>query len=543
MHIRPTLFLLAAPLLAQTAAGPAPKHVHTPAKTVAAKARASYDRKFAKQTVPLLQEVLRFPTVAGNDQARKDQQAWLRKVGTALGLTVRDAGLVTEIELPGPAGAPVLGLVVHGDVQPVEVKAWSRPPFDGSVSEIGVVWQGAKGNGEGPLQPEIVYGRGAADDKGPLVQALLAMKALKETHAPLTHTLRLLVGSDEESANLDMAEYLKGHTAPAFSLVLDSAFPVVVGEKGWNALWVDANTAPAEFPAGPRAVRIGAGLAASIVPDSAEVVLAPDAAGSSPLPAFGPLMEKLQAQPLPLGTRLELRSDANSLHILVHGKSAHAGVNLEGGRNALVALAQLTAGHLPKGGANELLAFALLAGRDIYGDGLGLTETHPVYGRMAVNVATIKPNLDKAGQPDGTSRLTINIRRTPVLTGAALKAHLEKRVAEFNARTGAHLVPGGFYGDDPLSFDPDSKLVKRLLAAYARGTGHAEPPAISGGGTYAKRLPNAIAFGMWFPGKPYPGHDVDEQIPVADLHRGVHVLLEALGDLACGAPLAEPFKP
>ena len=101
---------------------------------------------------------------------------------------------------------------------------------------------------------------------------------------------------------------------------------------------------------------------------------------------------------------------------------------------------------------------------------------------------------------------------------------------------------GGFYADEPLVFDPEGKLVKRLLAAYERATGVREPPAISGGGTYAKRLPNAIAFGMWFPGQPYPGHDTNERIGLIDLHKGTDVLIEALVDLACGAPLREPFK-
>ena len=36
----------------------------------------------------------------------------------------------------------------------------------------------------------------------------------------------------------------------------------------------------------------------------------------------------------------------------------------------------------------------------------------------------------------------------------------------------------------------------------------------------------------WFPGKPYPGHDVDEKIPVEDLHRGTRVLVAALADIA-----------
>ncbi|HET6148332.1 MAG TPA: hypothetical protein VFH68_12440, partial [Polyangia bacterium] len=62
-------------------------------------------------------------------------------------------------------------------------------------------------------------------------------------------------------------------------------------------------------------------------------------------------------------------------------------------------------------------------------------------------------------------------------------------------------------------------------------------------GTYAKRMPHSIAFGMWFPGAPYPGHDVDEKVRVADLQRGAHVLIEALVDIAAGPPLREPFKP
>ena len=81
------------------------------------------------------------------------------------------------------------------------------------------------------------------------------------------------------------------------------------------------------------------------------------------------------------------------------------------------------------------------------------------------------------------------------------------------------------------------------MAVYSRATGEKAKPAISGGGTYAKRLPNAIAFGMWFPGKPYPGHDLDEKIPIDDLQRGARVLVHALVDIATGTKMQEPFKP
>jgi acetylornithine deacetylase/succinyl-diaminopimelate desuccinylase-like protein len=103
-------------------------------------------------------------------------------------------------------------------VQPPGDTGWTVPPFECTSRD------------------RFIYGRGVADDKGPLVQALLAMATLTSDARPRTHTLRLLVGTDEESANEDIATYLKTHAAPDVTLVLDSEFPVVVGEKAWDAL-------------------------------------------------------------------------------------------------------------------------------------------------------------------------------------------------------------------------------------------------------------------------------------------------------------------
>src|SRR4051812_33466290 len=226
--------------------------------TNVSKVRQHYDRIESKQLVPMLSEVLRFPTYEHNEDAINEQKAWLLKTGKELGFVVRDAGKIVEIELPAPTEkAPVLGLVVHGDVQPVDADAWSFPPFSGKFDET------------------FVYGRGSADDKGPLVQALLAMKALKESGVKRTHTIRLLVGSREESDADEMPEYLKTHSAPDYSLVLDSAFPVVVGEKAWNSLTLTTTLAERPGKEQPYEVLGGmwAGLGPSIVPDHAELTL------------------------------------------------------------------------------------------------------------------------------------------------------------------------------------------------------------------------------------------------------------------------------
>jgi succinyl-diaminopimelate desuccinylase len=153
-----------------------------------------------------------------------------------------------------------------------------------------------------------------------------------------------------------------------------------------------------------------------------------------------------------------------------------------------------------------------------------------------VNVATLRPEKNLGGK----LALIINLRRPPPLTGPQAREWDFAHVKAFSNR----LVPQEFFfGDEPLIFDREAKLVKRLMADYAKATGENPPLAISGGGTYAKRVPNAIAFGMWFPGKPYPGHSADEQIPVADLRRGYDVLLFTLRDLLSQPPLQDPFKP
>lgn len=487
------------------------------AATLASSSVQRYETVESKQVVPMLTELIRFATYENNAEAHAEQKAWLMKKAGELGFVARDAGKVTEIELAADVpDAPVLGLVIHGDVQIADADAWSFGPFEGRVE-----------NG-------YVLGRGAADDKGPLVQALLAMKVLKESGAKRTHTIRLLVGSEEESSAGEMKEYLAAHAPPDYSLVLDSEFPVVVGEKAWDALTVTTPLAPrgaSKFPYGVQS--LVAGLGPSIVPDNAHLKLV----WSEGTPQWGPLIAKIKGVRLPEGTRLVAQATGELLHIVAYGKSAHSGVNLTGGRNAIVALAKAVNGIVPAGGARDLLDFVLLAGKDLHGTGLGITDRDPVWGRYGVNIATIKPDKDDAAK----SVLMINLRRIPPRTAKELQIHLEKVVAAYNKRTGAALVPGGYFEDETFGRSVDAPLVRRLMKIYTAATGEKAKPAISGGGTYAKRLPNAIAFGMWFPGKPYPGHDVDEKILIADLHRGAHVLIHALSDIATGPRIDKPF--
>src|SRR5262249_1266642 len=156
----------------------------------------------------------------------------------------------------------------------------------------------------------------------------------------------------------------------------------------WNLLTL--TTPLGERPGGRafpyRATDLEAGLTASIVPDQARIVLR----WKKGQPDWDPLRERLRARNLTEGTRLGLDDGIESLTVTVRGKSAHGGVNLEGGRNALVSLAGIMEGELPAGGADDLLGAARLVGQDLYGTAFGLTEADPLWGRYAVNVATLK---------------------------------------------------------------------------------------------------------------------------------------------------------
>jgi succinyl-diaminopimelate desuccinylase len=477
-----------------------------------------YQERYRERLVPLLCEAVAFPTEPGNRDAVARQAAWLEQQAKALGLDYRPAGPVTELELPARPGAPVLGLLVHGDVQPAGAEDWTAPPFrctmrDGSV-----------------------YGRGTADDKGPLVQALLAMAALRDAGGSRTYTVRLLVGSDEESGNQDIATYLASHKAPDLTLVLDSSFPMVVGEKAWDG-WEVSAAEPYRIRGrsqAPWAIqKAEAGVAASIVPQRAVARLQWRGGDRS---GFDAALRALCPAAIPEGYHCSATQADGDAVVTVTGKAAHSGMNIEGGRNALVFLARALQGKLAPCGAADLLDLAVMAGKDLHGGGLRLSQRDPRWGRYNSNVALLKPGTD------GKLTLTINLRRIPPLTHQQIQAHLAGVLADFNRQRGVALESGGYFQDEPFMVPADAKLVRRLLAIYRRATGEAAQPSIAGGATYARRLPNAVAFGMWFPDKPYPGHDADEHIAIADLQRGIKVLLEALAEFTSQAPLEEPLR-
>ena len=79
-----------------------------------------------------------------------------------------------------------------------------------------------------------------------------------------------------------------------------------------------------------------------------------------------------------------------------------------------------------------------------------------------------------------------------------------------------------------LYIDPDSPLIKELLDVYVKATGDTTGPLQVGGGTYARELPNAVAFGSTPLGLDINMHRADENFPIEQLFKNYEIYLAAM---------------
>lgn len=108
-------------------------------------------------------------------------------------------------------GSELLGIIGHLDVVP-EGENWKFPPFNATIAD---------GN---------IYGRGAIDDKGPVIASLYAMKAVMD-NCKVQKRVRLILGLNEER-DWKCIEYYKEHEEiPNIGFSPDADFPCIYAEK------------------------------------------------------------------------------------------------------------------------------------------------------------------------------------------------------------------------------------------------------------------------------------------------------------------------
>ena len=140
-------------------------------------------------------------------------------------------------------GAEMLGILGHLDVVPPgKLEDWERDPFD-------------------PVERDgMLFGRGTQDDKGPMLAALYAAKALMDAGVKFNKRVRFIFGTDEETLWRCINRYKEKEELPGMGFSPDSRFPVTYAEKGLLQLRLEG--------VNESGLRLSGGSAFNAVPDS-----------------------------------------------------------------------------------------------------------------------------------------------------------------------------------------------------------------------------------------------------------------------------------
>ena len=294
------------------------------------------------------------------------------ELAAGMGLATRNCeNYIGYAELAGKDPEKYLATICHVDVVPVG-NGWTADPFTMRI------------------QDGWLLGRGVADDKGPMVATLYALKFLKEQGYELRYPIRALAGTNEETHMQDVDYYLKNYPAPAFCFTPDAEFPVCNGEKGLFGAKIVSPVCNGVI------VEIEGGVANNAVPDRASALVKTD-------------ISKLKNAP-----NITLEPEGDGVRIRGWGKSGHAAMP-QGTVNAIGLVVNYL---LDNGLCNETERTYLEAVRKLHastaGEGLG-ERPEPI-----LSSRTIESDADSSGQSQsqqddsqGTSASTDSSSNTP----------------------------------------------------------------------------------------------------------------------------------
>ena len=345
---------------------------------------------------------------------------------------------------------------------------------------------------------DYVYGRGTTDDKGPVLEALYAMKLLRDSGVKLNKRVRLIMGCNEETGSKCMAHYNEVEEELSCGFTPDANFPCIHGEKGHMSMMA--------YSKHTKIFSMNGGFVTNAVCDSCTTVI----------PAAAGLKEKLEKELAE--TKLQeyrVTEENGEITIYAKGVPAHASTPTLG-----VNAAGVTFECLEKAGFEDdfVTFYNTHLGTACDGSGIGL-KVSDAYGDLTFCNGIVKTQ-------DGVISCTIDIRVPVTLKPDEVRRLCEDKLEDENGRI--EILDIG----DGLFFPRESPLVEALYKAYVDVTGDtANEPMVIGGGTYAKSLKNIIAFGPEKLGIDYRIHGADEYILVSGMEEAVLVYMEAIKNL------------
>lgn len=346
------------------------------------------------------------------------------------------------------------------------------PRLIGILSHLDVVPAG-DGWTQDPFGGEIVdgkiYGRGTTDDKGPTIAVLYAMKALKEK-TTLPARIRLILGQTEENGEWrDIEAYTDAEEIPECGFTPDGDFPAIQNELGAMVFRVQ-------------------------------------------MPQSGFLQGEGGTAPNMVPARARVKTEFGTYE--ASGKACH-GCAPWLGLNGISELMEKVYQAEPEN--RFLRMYADLIGKTIYGEKLGIAAEDES-GKLTLNVGLFEVQ-------DETVTLMVDIRYPAKKNPDEISGSLVRQFSSYGASCEC------VYHVRPLYTPSDSPVLGALLSAYREVTGDDSRPISIGGGTYAKAMPNMVAFGPNFPGHENREHMEDEYILVEDFLKLEEIYERALAYL------------
>ena len=398
----------------------------------------------------------------------------------------------------------VMGILAHLDVVP-EGTGWKHEPYSGTVED------------------NKVYGRGAMDDKGPLLAAYYAMKALKDCGYVPEKKVRLILGLDEETGWEGMKYYLSKVKAPDFGFTPDADFPAIHGEMGILVFQLAKKIGKTNAK-GLELRSLKGGEAANMVADSARAVVRAEKTELYDMVkqlAATYRDEHCKEGGKAHGAKINCKGIGKSLEITVSGVSAH-GATPEKGVNAITIMMDfLSQLGLINDDICEFIDFYNQhIGFELNGTNMGCGLEDEPSGKLVLNVGTIE--LEKEALI-----MSINIRYPVTFKEEEVYEAIMPVVNKYNMG----IIK--LKGRGPIYMPKDSELITTLMEAYKNHTGDRESePIVIGGGTYARAADNIVAFGCVFPNEEELAHQKNEFIDIDKFILSTKIFAEAIYKLA-----------
>ena len=449
------------------------------------------------------QELLQIRSVEGNPEPGAPFGKELRRCLDKTLDICRKLGFKTE-NFDGFAGHAeygegdeIVGILVHLDIVP-EGTGWSHNPYGGEIAD------------------GRIYGRGTIDDKGPAAAAIYALKAVKDSGVKFNRRVRIIIGCDEESGRWGcMKHYFKHAETPMCGFSPDADFPIINSEMGILIFNLEKEFESNEDSCcgGLRIKRIKGGSKVNVVPDYCECELEMKKDFTDRVIKTVEYMKNEQNK------KLGLEIHDNKCFIKSYGVSAH-GATPGKGVNAISQLISCIC-KLPlcESEGTEYINFLNEhIGMETDGKSFGVAMSDEISGNLVFNLGTIDMN-EKKGSAG------INIRYPVTKTAKDVYDIIRSKSSE----AGIKVIEGN--GQDPLYVPADNFMIKILQKVYEDVTGQKADLISIPGGTYARAIKNAVAFGPLFPGNEEVAHEKDEYIEIDHLILNTKIFAEAIYEL------------